>query len=152
MVQWNLKPIHFSLWIIFEVFSSLLSMFNGSVTFFWVYSCCKIFFSFPFRTCTPHVTCLTKSLTQNWNLPNNTIWNPNQGSGNLHPNCFEGYEWIVANLLNFFKQKAVGVADSVGSRWKMLFLSSGAVPKFSQSSSMTWWNVCSIASLLSLNS
>ena len=45
----------------------------------------------------------TTSFTQNWNLPNNTVWNPNQGSGNLHPNCFEGYECIVANLLNFFQ-------------------------------------------------
>ena len=40
----------------FEVFSSLLSMFNCSVEFFWVYSCYKIFFTSPFRTCTPHVS------------------------------------------------------------------------------------------------
>lgn len=98
-----------------------------------------------------YTTCFTKSLTQNWNLPNNTVWNPNKGSGNLHPNCFKGYEWIVANLLNFFKQKVVGVAGSVGLRWKMLFLPFRAIPKFNRSGSMTWWNVCSTASFLSLN-
>ena len=34
----------------------------------------------------------------------------------------------------------------------MLFLPYGAIPKFSRSGSMTWWNVCSTARLFSLNS
>ena len=44
---------------------------------------------------------------------------------------------LLPTCSTFFKQKVVGVVDSIGLRWKMLFLQSRAVPKFSRSNSMT---------------